>query len=246
MEILRTVDLTKVYTLGASEVTALNRVNLAIRQGEFVSIMGSSGSGKSTLLHLLGGLDRVTSGRILLNDIDITALTEEKLAAVRLKSVGFVFQSYNLLSVLTAEENAALPLIIEGQRRSDYESKVKRLFELLGLEKRLHHRIDQLSGGEQQRVAIARALITEPAVLFADEPTGNLDSITSEEIVEQLRRSCDELGQTTVMVTHDAKISAYCDRILFLKDGILVGEEELGRVPAKDRLREQLSELEVD
>ena len=245
MNILRTVDLTKEYSLGAVEVKAVGSVNLTIRRGEFVSIMGPSGSGKSTLLHLLGGLDSATSGQIFLNDVDITALTEEKLAALRLSSIGFVFQSYNLLSVLTAEENAALPLIIEGKQPRDYRDKVATLFGMLGIESRLNHRADQLSGGEQQRVAIARALITEPAILLADEPTGNLDSLAGEEIVELLRKSCDDLGQTIVMVTHDPKMSAWSNRIVFLKDGRLIGEENLGGRADKAGLAAKLDEIDV-
>lgn len=246
MDILRTVGLMKAYKLGENKLLALDSVNLSVDRGEFVSIMGASGSGKSTLLHLLGGLEEATAGQIFLDGHEITAMSEEELAAVRIRSIGFVFQSYNLLPMLTAEENAALPLVIEGTPRRDYISEVKRLFELLGLEGRLDQRVDQLSGGEQQRVAIARALITGPAVVFADEPTGNLDSITGEEVVELLRRSCDELGQTIIMVTHDAKVSAYSDRILFLKDGALVGDETLGRESSNPRLEHRLSQLETE
>lgn len=245
MSILSTLNLSKKYRIGEVDVLALDTVNLTVNKGEFVTIMGPSGSGKSTLLHLLGGLDKATSGQIFINQNEITGLSEEALARLRLREIGFIFQSYNLLSVLTAEENAALPLIIEGYNVVNLRPKISKLFDILGIGHRLGHKVNQLSGGEQQRVAIARALITDPSIIFADEPTGNLDSIASEEIVELLRKSCDELGQTIVMVSHDPKIAAYSDRIIFIKDGTIVDQEELGSNDFSRHLNDRLQEIEV-
>jgi putative ABC transport system ATP-binding protein len=211
-----------VYHLGAVTVNALDGVDLAVARGEFVAIMGPSGSGKSTLLHLLGGLDRPDGGSVRLAGQALETLDDDALTLVRRRGVGFIFQFFNLVPTLTAEENVALPLVIDGQDVAAYAERIGQLISLVGLSGRRDHRPDQLSGGEQQRVAIARAFVTEPAIVMADEPTGNLDSRTGREVLALLRRGADELGQTLVMVTHDPAAAAWTDRVLFLRDGRLV------------------------
>lgn len=226
MAILETQAVGKKYKLGAVEVDALSGVNFAVQPGEFVAIMGPSGSGKSTLLHLLGGLDQPSDGEITLADKKLTKLNDDQITLVRRRNVGFIFQFYNLVPTLTAEENIALPLRIDGKdpRAAPYKERVDKLLALVGLSERRHHKPDQLSGGQQQRVAIARAFVTEPSIVLADEPTGNLDSKAGDAILHLLRRSCDDLGQTIVMVTHDAKAASFADRVVFLKDGGIVDE----------------------
>jgi putative ABC transport system ATP-binding protein len=210
----------KTYHQGAREVHALRDVSLSIKKGEFLSIMGPSGSGKSTLLNLIGGLDQPTSGEIFIDDRPLHGITDDELTLIRRRRIGFIFQFFNLLPILTAVENVGLPLLLEGIPFSRIKPKAISLLEQVGLGARTEHRPEQLSGGEMQRVAIARALITEPAVLLADEPTGNLDSHTSEEIF-MLLSNLNEKGQTIVMVTHDPKAAAYGSRIITLKDGML-------------------------
>ena len=224
MIILEARRVNKQYRMGEVTVHALNGVDFTVAKGEFVAIMGPSGSGKSTLLHVLGGLDSVSDGEITLAGHRLTQLSDHQVTLVRRRNVGFIFQFFNLLPMLTAEENVALPLLIDGQDPSAYRERVDHLLQLVGLADRRHHKPDQLSGGEQQRVAIARALVTNPAIVLADEPTGNLDSKTGEEILRLLRRSCDELHQTIVMVTHDARAASFADRVVFLMDGRVVGE----------------------
>ncbi|MGQ9785489.1 MAG: ABC transporter ATP-binding protein [Anaerolineae bacterium] len=224
MIILEACRLSKQYRLGEVTVHALNGVNFTVAKGEFVAIMGPSGSGKSTLLHLLGGLDGVSDGEITLAGHQLTRLSDHQVTLVRRRNVGFIFQFFNLLPMFTAEENVALPLLIDGQNPNAYRERIDHLLQLVGLADRRCHKPDQLSGGEQQRVAIARALVTNPAIVLADEPTGNLDSKTGEEILRLLRRSCDELRQTIVMVTHDARAASFADRVVFLMDGRVVGE----------------------
>jgi putative ABC transport system ATP-binding protein len=224
MPILEAQALRKHYRLGEHTVDALAGVDFLVEKGEFVAIMGPSGSGKSTLLHLLGGLDKPSGGEVTLAGQRLSILNDTQSTLVRRHNVGFVFQFYNLLTTLTAEENIALPLIIDGQSLRKHRVRIDALLELVGLTDRRRHKPDQLSGGEQQRVAIARALATEPAIVLADEPTGNLDSKTGMAIMELLRRSCDELGQTIVVVTHDPRAAAYADRIVFLGDGQVIGE----------------------
>ena len=224
MTILEAQALRKQYRLGEHTVDALAGVDFLVEKGEFVAIMGPSGSGKSTLLHLLGGLDKPSDGEVTLAGQRLSILNDTQATLVRRHNVGFVFQFYNLLPTLTAEENVALPLIIDGQSLRKHRARIDALLELVGLTARRRHKPDQLSGGEQQRVAIARALATEPAIVLADEPTGNLDSKTGMAIMELLRRSCDELGQTIVVVTHDPRAAAYADRIVFLGDGQVIGE----------------------
>jgi putative ABC transport system ATP-binding protein len=210
----------KTYLQGTREVHALRDVSLSIKKGEFLSIMGPSGSGKSTLLNLIGGLDQPTSGEIFIDDKPLHGISDDELTLIRRRRIGFIFQFFNLLPILTAAENVGLPLLLEGIPFSRINPKAISLLEQVGLGERTEHRPEQLSGGEMQRVAIARALITDPAVLLADEPTGNLDSHTSEEIF-MLLANLNEKGQTIVMVTHDPKAAAYGTRVITLKDGSL-------------------------
>jgi putative ABC transport system ATP-binding protein len=225
-------DLTRRYGDGDTAVDALRGVSLAVDKGSLLAVMGPSGSGKSTLMHILEGLDRPTSGQAWIDASEITQLGDTQLTKLRRRHIGFVFQFFNLLPMLTAEENIVLPLELAG--RKPEREWVAELVAKVGLSDRLSHRPAELSGGQQQRVAIARALVTKPTVLFADEPTGNLDSKTSGEILELLRASVSSYGQTTVMVTHDASAAAIADRILFLADGHAV--KELGRSSAHEVL----------
>jgi putative ABC transport system ATP-binding protein len=219
MIVLSADDLRKVYELGHIHIHALKGLNFAVEEGEFVAIMGPSGSGKSTLLHLLGGLDTSTLGDVTLAGKAFSNLPDRQLTLTRRRNIGFVFQFFNLLPTLSAEENILLPILIDGKKASDYQERVDKLVKLVGLDERRGHKPDQLSGGEQQRVAIARALVTEPAIVLADEPTGNLDTKTGKVIMGLLRQTCDDLGQTTIVVTHDPRAAAYADRVLFLRDG---------------------------
>jgi putative ABC transport system ATP-binding protein len=223
---------TRRYGDGDTSVHALRGVSIEIARGKLTAIMGPSGSGKSTLMHLLAGLDRPTAGEVWIDGTDITRLGDTDLTKLRRRHIGFVFQFFNLLPMLTAEENVLLPLSIAG-RKPDLDRYVE-LLDRVGLRERRKHRPSELSGGQQQRVAIARALVTQPTVVFADEPTGNLDSRTSGEILELLGDTVDAYGQTTVMVTHDANAAAIADRILFLADGRVV--KELGRSSAHEVL----------
>jgi len=219
MAVLSAQELYKQYQLGGFKINALNGLNFDVEKGEFVAIMGPSGSGKSTLLHLLGGLDTPSKGQVALTDQVFSELPDKEMTLTRRRNIGFVFQFFNLLPTLSAEENILLPILIDGKKPEDYEERMNQLISLVGLNDRRHHKPDQLSGGEQQRVAIARALVTQPAILLADEPTGNLDTKTGNMIMGLLRRSCDELEQTTIVVTHDPRAAAYADRIVFLRDG---------------------------
>jgi putative ABC transport system ATP-binding protein len=218
------MDLKKQYQLGNNQVDALAGVDFLVEEGEFVAIMGPSGSGKSTLLHMIGGLDQPSGGEILLAGSRLSQLKDKKVTLLRRRNIGFVFQFFNLLPTLSAEENITLPLLIDGQNPKAYRQRIDSLLQLTGLSDRRGHKPEQLSGGEQQRVALARALITEPAILLADEPTGNLDSKTGTAIMELLRTSCDDLKQSIVVVTHDPRAAAYADRVVFLRDGRLDGE----------------------
>jgi len=215
-------DVTRRFGEGDTSVDALRGVSLEIRRGELAAVMGPSGSGKSTLMHILAGLDRPTAGEVWIDDTDITAIGDTQLTKLRRRHVGFVFQFFNLLPMLSAEENVVLPLELAG-RKPD-RAWVAELIAKVGLAERRRHRPSQLSGGQQQRVAIARALVSRPTIVFADEPTGNLDSQTSAGILELLRDSVSAYGQTTLMVTHDAHAAAIADRILFLADGLVVKE----------------------
>ena len=230
-------DVTRRYGSGDTAVDALRGVSLDVNPGELLAVMGPSGSGKSTLMHILAGLDQPTSGTVDIVGRDITAMSDNELTKLRRAHIGFVFQFFNLLPMLTAEENVTLPLRLAGTKVD--EAWLESVLGQVGLTERRSHRPAQLSGGQQQRVAIARAVLARPSVLFADEPTGNLDSTTSGEILEVLRNAVESYGQTTIMVTHDAKAAAIADRILFLADGRVV--RELGRSSATevlDALRE--------
>ena len=227
MTIIQTENLTKIYGQGETAVAALHHLNLSVNAGEFVAIMGPSGCGKSTLLHLIGGLDRPTEGRVLLDGHDLSKLDDTRLTEMRRHKIGFVFQFFNLIPVLSAIENAALPLILDGVKQSEARATATEWLKRVGLAGQLTHRPDQLSGGQQQRVAIARALVTEPALVMADEPTGNLDSRASDELATLLRQVTDEWGRAVLMVTHDPRIAAYADRIVFLKDGTIIDETRL-------------------
>ena len=228
--ILAAHNLAKRYRLGASTVDALQGVSLAVEEGEFVALMGPSGSGKSTLLQLLGGLDRPTAGEVVLQGEVVSALDDDAATKLRRDRTGFVFQSFNLIPLLDVAENVMLPFTISGTDRSqEIRDRVADAIALVDLAGKEHHKPDQLSAGEQQRVAIARALVTRPALLFADEPTGNLDYTTGTEILEALWRSCVERRQTIVLVTHDSKAAAYADRVLVISDGRIRDEIVLGR-----------------
>ena len=216
-QILRTVDLCKYYGEGENEVKAVQHADLEIQKGEFVAIVGKSGSGKSTLLHMMGGLDTPTSGQVLIRGKDIFSYKEDALAVFRRRKIGFIFQSFNLISSINVWENIVLPIGLDG-RKAD-EKFVMDIVSTLGLEKKLHNLPNTLSGGQQQRVAIARALASKPDILFADEPTGNLDSRTSDEVIALLKMSVGKYGQTQVMITHDDDIAQIADRILVIEDG---------------------------
>ena len=222
MEILKVENLTKVYGKGSSEVRALDNVSFSVKKGEFVAIVGASGSGKSTLLHLLGGVDRPTSGKVFIDGEDIFKLNDEKLAIFRRRQVGLIYQFYNLIPILNAEENITLPLSLDN-RKVD-QDELDELIKLLGLDRRKKHLPNELSGGQQQRVSIGRALITKPTIVLADEPTGNLDSKSSDEIVALLKKSNKEYKQTIVMITHNMEIAKEADRIIKIEDGHIVEE----------------------
>lgn len=224
MELLRTELLSKVYGSGENQVTAVNSVSFSVERGEFVAIVGSSGSGKSTLLHMLGGVDRPTSGCVLLEGEDIYKMNDDKLAVFRRRQVGLIYQFYNLIPVLNVEENMLLPCELDG--KTPDKEFVRELAETLGLEKRLRHLPNQLSGGQQQRAAIGRALMNRPAVLLADEPTGNLDSKASDEIVALLKLSNRKYKQTTLMITHNMEIAKQADRVLVMEDGRLLDDRK--------------------
>ena len=229
MSLVQTENLTKVYGRGDTAVVALDHVNMRVEGGEFVAVMGPSGCGKSTLLHLLGGLDRPTEGRVLIDGASLSDLSDSALTELRRRRLGFVFQFYNLIPVLTAVENAALPLSLDGVGAAKAQAKATEWLQRFGLGNRLNSRPQQLSGGQQQRVAIARALVAEPALVLADEPTGNVDTRASNEIAGLLRQVAGTWGRAVVMVTHDTHIAAYADRILFLQDGAVVEETRLDR-----------------
>jgi putative ABC transport system ATP-binding protein len=245
MAMIEVKDLSKVYGEGSAAVTALNGVNLAIEKGQFVAVMGPSGCGKSTLLHLIGGLDRPSTGSASLAGKDISKMDDTKLTEMRRRQMGFVFQFYNLIPVLSAEENAALPLILDGMKPEAARAKAREWLERNQMGDRLTHRPDQLSGGQQQRVAISRALVADPIIILADEPTGNLDSRSSDEIAGVLRSIVTKWGHTVLMVTHDPRIAAYADRILFLKDGQIVDDALLdgGKTENARRLKEKVEQL---
>ncbi len=217
MEILRTENLTKIYRNGENTVTAINNLSISVNKGEFISIIGSSGSGKSTLLHLLGGVDKPTSGKVLVNGIDIYKLSNDELAIFRRREVGLIYQFFNLIPILNVQENIMLPC--ELDRRAVPETKLKELLEILGMENRKDYLPSQLSGGQQQRVAIGRSLINNPSIILADEPTGNLDSKSTAEIVALLKKANEQFNQTIIMITHDLEIAKNANRIIRIEDG---------------------------
>ena len=226
MEILRVENLKKTYGFGETEVRAVDDVSFSVEKGEFLCIIGASGSGKSTLLHLLGGVDRPTSGKVYIDDVDIYAQDDDTLAVFRRRQVGLIYQFYNLIPVLTAEENITLPCDLDGKVVDPEE--VKELIRSLGLEGRADHFPSQISGGQQQRVAIGRALINQPAIILADELTGNLDKKASDEIIALLQRANRTTGQTIIMITHDLEIAAQADRVITIQDGKIIKDVKHG------------------
>lgn len=222
MEILRVENLTKIYGKKETQVVALDNVSFSVKKGEFVAIVGASGSGKSTLLHLIGGVDRPTKGKVYIDGKDIFALDDDKLAIFRRRQIGLIYQFYNLIPILNMEENITLPLALDNRKVSNEE--LENMLSHLGLEKRRYHLPNELSGGQQQRTSIGRALITRPTIVLADEPTGNLDSKSSDEIVALLKKSNKELKQTIIMITHNLEIAKMADRIIKIEDGKIVSE----------------------
>lgn len=222
MEILKVENLTKIYGKDTTKVVALDNVSFSVNKGEFIAIVGASGSGKSTLLHLMGGVDRPTSGKVFINGTNIYEMSDDKLAIFRRRQIGLIYQFYNLIPILNVEENIALPVELDGRKvdKTDMDEMLKRL----GLDQRKNHLPNELSGGQQQRTSIGRALITRPSIILADEPTGNLDSKASEEIVELLRKSNKDLKQTIIMITHNLEIAKCADRIIKIEDGKIVKE----------------------
>ncbi|MBL8916333.1 MAG: ABC transporter ATP-binding protein [Archangium sp.] len=242
MKLIEAAGLEKTYAEGATPVRALAGVSLSLEAGDFVAVMGPSGCGKSTLLHCLGGLDRPDAGTVRLGDEELTRLNDEALTLVRRRRIGFVFQFFNLVPVMSALENVALPLTLDGLSDAQAQERAKKWLEKLGLAERMHHLPDQLSGGQQQRVAIARALVTEPVLVLADEPTGNLDSKSADDIARLLRQLSDEHQRTILMVTHDPRIAANARRLVFLKDGVMVDDQRIG-AGATSAVRSQLEAL---
>lgn len=236
----KAVDVTKHYGTGEARVAALRGVSVELVAGEFTAVMGPSGSGKSTLMHCLAGLDHVSSGEVYVGDARVDGMSDKELTQLRRTRIGFIFQQFNLLPTLTAEENILLPLKIAGGTPS--KDWFDRVIDTVGLAGRLHHRPTELSGGQQQRVACARALMPQPEVIFADEPTGNLDSTSSAEVLEFLRHSARSLGQTIVMVTHDPAAASYSDRVVFLADGQVVGEIT---EPTADAVLDMMRKIDV-
>ncbi|MCI7349396.1 MAG: ABC transporter ATP-binding protein [Ruminococcus sp.] len=232
MELLRIENLCKTYGKGENEVKALDNVSFTVLKGQMAAVVGPSGSGKSTLLHILGGVDRPTSGKVFLDGQDVFAQNAKNLAIFRRRQVGLIYQFYNLIPVLNAEENITLPVIMDG-RKPDSE-QLERLLEMLGIKERRLHLPSQLSGGQQQRVSIGRALFTSPGVILADEPTGNLDSKSSAEIIELLRQSNRELNQTMLIITHDENIALKCDRIITISDGKITADRLTGQGVAQN------------
>lgn len=240
--VVEALGLTRVFGEDATRIEALREVDLKVMRGEFVAVMGPSGSGKSTLLHLLGGLDAPSSGSVRVAGQDLSGLDDESITELRRRHIGFVFQSFNLLSVLTAEENVTLPLVLDGVPEREAKSQARAALELVGLAQRNDHYPGELAGGEQQRVALARALCTQPLLVLADEPTGNLDSRNGEQIIALLRKLVDERKQTVMMVTHDAGHAAMADRVITLRDGAIEDEQVLPRGRSAGIVLEELDQ----
>jgi len=239
MNVVETENLTRIYGSGAAQVTALDHVSLQVETGEFVAVMGPSGCGKSTLLHLVGGLDRPTEGTVKIDGQDLSKLGDDELTDLRRQHIGFIFQFFNLIPTLDALDNTALPLVLGGTKPAEAQSRATEWLEKLEVADRSTHRPEELSGGERQRIAIARALVTEPSLILADEPTGNLDSGAASDFVTLLRETVDRWERSILLVTHDERISSYADRILRMKDGRITNEvhnHETGRkVPATEK-----------
>ncbi|SMC26555.1 putative ABC transport system ATP-binding protein [Clostridium acidisoli DSM 12555] len=225
MEILKAVNLSKTYGKGENKVEALKNINLSINKGDFIAIVGASGSGKSTLLHLLGGLDRPTGGEVIIDGENIYKYKEDKLAIFRRRKIGFIFQFFNLIPVLDVEENIALPALMDSDKID--EVYLEKIIKLLGLEHRKNHLPSELSGGQQQRVSIGRALLNKPAIIFADEPTGNLDSKNSKEVIELLKFTAKTYNQTLILITHDINVAPLADRVITIEDGTIVSDKYL-------------------
>ncbi|KGM95411.1 ABC transporter ATP-binding protein [Clostridium botulinum] len=225
MELVRVENLCKSYGKGETKVDALKNINMTIKKGEFVAIVGASGSGKSTLLHLLGGVDIPTLGKVILDGVDIYSLKERELSILRRRKIGFIFQFYNLLPVLTAKENIEMPVLLDGKKVD--KTYMNELLNILGMKERENHLPSQLSGGQQQRVSIGRALANKPSIIFADEPTGNLDSKNSKEIIQLLRYSVKKYNQTLVLITHDLNIASIADRVITIEDGVIKSDEAI-------------------
>ena len=243
--VLQTTNLQKHYQLGEVKVTALDGIDMQVHKGEFVAVMGPSGSGKSTLLHLLGGLDRPSAGEVTLGGKPMSQLDDDELSVLRRRSIGFIFQSFNLVPMLSAEENIALPLVVDGRSPERFRERTESLMQLVLLADRRDHKPDQLSGGQQQRVAIARALVTDPEIVLADEPTGNLDSKSGTIVLDLLRRVCAGMHATIVMVTHDPRASSYAHRVVYLRDGLIVSEApNVGDGADTGRIAKRLAQLE--
>ena len=237
-KLIETIDLTKIYGEKETSVTALNSINTAFNENQFTAIMGPSGSGKSTLLHCLAGLDKVTGGSILINGVDLASLNDKELTKIRRDSFGFVFQAFNLIPTLTAEENITLPSSIAGKKPE--EEWVKQVIEAMDIGDRLGHRPNELSGGQQQRVAAARAMASKPEVIFADEPSGNLDSKSSKELLVFMKSIVDDLNQTIVMVTHDPYAASFAERVIMLKDGQIANDLDN---PTQEEIVSQVTSL---
>lgn len=223
MEILKVENLYKTYKVGDSKVDAVDDISFSIEKGDFVAIVGASGSGKSTLLHLIGGVDRPTSGKVIINDTDIYSLDNNKLAIFRRRNIGIIYQFYNLIPILNVKENITLPSDLDGRKVDD--SKLNELLNILGLQERINHLPNELSGGQQQRVSIGRAMINEPSLVLADEPTGNLDSKASEEIIKLLKETNEKYNQTIVIITHDLSIASQAKRVITINDGKIIKDE---------------------
>jgi putative ABC transport system ATP-binding protein len=241
--VIKTIDITKIYRIGSVKVSALRGINLEIARGQFVAIMGPSGSGKSTLMNIIGCLDTPTSGQYFLNSIDISKLNDNQLAGIRNKEVGFVFQTFNLLSRTNIYGNVELPLIYSTDRIANKKKKILNAIESVGLSDWIKHRPSELSGGERQRVAIARALVNQPSIILADEPTGNLDSRTGEEIM-LIFQKLNEQGKTIILVTHELDIAKHTHKIIYLRDGIIHGQEEVKNQLSAEKILMEMPKLE--
>lgn len=246
MSFIKVEGLRKIYRIGSEKVIALNKIDLSIEKGEICCILGTSGSGKSTFLNMLAGLEKPTKGKILVGDVDIAKLSERQLAKFRQENTGFIFQSYNLLPALTAVENVSLPLMFKGISKAKRSKQSEKMLKAVGLEKRLQHKPNEMSGGQQQRVGIARAFVAKPNIVFADEPTGNLDTKTTAEVMELMVKMCRKYNQTLILVTHDVDISKYSDRIVHLIDGNIDSDKKNISIVSKEIIEEKVIQQEKE